>query len=338
MAIILMAIAASRAGAAEPGSVGNKVRDAQLQIFIENDKWHRTDRNYTNGLKIGVGILEKHIPEEIGDAFRGLLSAPSRQSDEVHFGLFLGHNMYTPRDITLAAPQPFDRPWAGWLYLGLVGQRVAKAAKYDTLDTVEFDVGVVGRYSYAEDFQSWWHDRIGAASPEGWANQVPNEPAFLVSFLHKRRYGVDRDGFDFIPHVGVSLGTVATFARAGGVVRLGVNKTGFGPDRIEPGGAMLQRARESYTKGNREPFETFVFAGLDARLVAYSIFLDGTVFHESASVDRRPFVYDVFGGVSMRWEFVRASLTSVLRSEEFTSSRGGGGRQRFYSLNVGFEF
>jgi lipid A 3-O-deacylase len=336
-----MVLAAGPAAGAEEEntpSLGDKVRDAQLQLFIENDKWHRTDRNYTNGLKIGVGILEKHIPREVGNVFRSLLAGTSKRSDEVHFGLFLGQNMYTPRDITVAAPQPFDRPWAGWLYLGLVGQRVAKTPRVDTLDTLEVDVGVVGKDSFGADTQSWWHDQLGAPRPEGWGNQIPNEPGFLVSYLHKRRYGGKDDGFDFIPHAGASLGTVATYARAGGTVRYGFNKTGFGPDRIEPGGAMLQGAREYYVGGNRDSVEAFVFAGVDARLVAYNIFLDGTVFHDSAGVDRRPFVYDLLAGVSARWKFLRVSLTSVLRSEEFTTPRGGGGSQRFHSLNVGFEF
>ena len=336
-AAVLLSVA-SPAGAEEDKSAGDWMRDAQVQVFIENDKWHRTDGNYTNGLKLGVGIHEKRVPKEVGGALRGFLDEFSKKSDEMHFGFFIGQNMYTPNDITIAAPQPFDRPWAGWFYAGLVGQRVSKVEGSHTLDTLEIDIGVVGENSQADNVQTWWHRVIGAERPAGWANQIPNEPAFVVSYLHKRRFGDSPDGFDFIPHAGASLGTVMTLARAGGIVRLGFNKTGFGPDTIEPGGAMLQSARQSYGPGARDSLEAFVFAGLDARLVAYNIFLDGTVFHDSPSVDKRPFVYDVLGGVSARWKFLRVSLTSVLRSEEFTTPVGGGGKQRFHSLNVGLEF
>jgi hypothetical protein len=126
--------------------------------------------------------------------------------------------------------------------------------------------------------------------------------------------------------------------RAGGIARIGYNATGFGPDLIEPGGATLQSTRRQLGKGNGGSYEGYVFAGADLRLVAYSIFLDGTVFNDSPSVDRRPFVYDLVAGASVRARWLRISLTHVVRSEEFTTAMGGGGEQRFFSLNIGLEF
>ena len=323
----------------------------QLQLFIENDKWRRTDQHYTNGLKAGVGIARESVP--FVRAYEGLIYEVLGRPEQLYYGLFLGQNMYTPKNISDSNPQPFDRPWAGWTYVGLVTQRVAKGAEtsraHDVLDTVEFDIGTVGPSSHAEDVQIAWHQMIDSPRPQGWANQIPNEVAFLASYLHKRRYAYSRHetGFDFIPHVGASLGTVMTFARAGGIVRYGFNKTGFGPDTIEPGGAMLQGTRSRYGDDGRKcdlrvfgsvGCEWYVFGGLDMRLVGYNIFLDGTVFRDSPSVDRVPFVYDVLVGLSVRAGAFRASLTRVSRSEEFTTPRGGGGRQGFHSISLGLEF
>ena len=53
---------------------------------------------------------------------------------------------------------------------------------------------------------------------------------------------------------------------------------------------------------------------------------------------RRDAVYDFTTGISMRIETLRVSVTRIKRSEEFTAPAGGGGRQRFYSINVGVEF
>jgi hypothetical protein len=301
---------------------------SELQLFVENDMLARTDRYYTNGIKFGVGVPFGLLQLPAADLLRQL--APDA-SDGAHLGVFVGHNMYSPRRIDIAAAQADDRPWAAWLYVGGVAQR----ARGNRLDTVEIDLGMVGPAALGETIQKNWHHLIGVKQPQGWDNQLPNEPGFLVSYLQKRRVG---DGnVDFVPHGGVTVGTVMTLARAGGMLRLGRNIGGFGPDTIEPGGAMLHGTRASGGAA-RQGSEWYVFAGVDHRLVAHNIFLDGTVFRDSPAVERRPHVWDLSTGFSFRRDGLRFSLTRVRRSEEFNTPGGGGGRQAFDSVNLGFEF
>jgi len=304
-----------------------------MQVFIENDSFGSTDQYYTNGIKIGGGVEASKV-----GAFFAL--PPITVLDIItegaanHLGLFVGQNLYTPRDITVSASQPLDRPWAAWLYLGAVAQSV----KEDRLHTVEVDLGVVGPPALGRQVQTFWHQYIvDAPEPNGWANQIRSEPGFLVSYLHKRRFG-DRSGVQVVPHAGASIGTIMTFARAGGIARFGQNMTGFGPDGIEPGGAMLKNAREQYEGGVRDPYEWFIFAGFDARLVGHNIFLDGSLFRDGPSVSRRAGVYDLLAGVSARIDKFRLSITRVRRSAEFSTPLGGGGRQHFHSINIGVEF
>jgi len=300
----------------------------EFQLFIENDTWSDTDRYYTNGLKLGLGGRLPLLREQAEDLLRRLTPDAERPGgDDLEFGLFAGHNMYTPKDIKIADAQPLDRPWAAWLYLGAVAQRVTG----NRLDSVEIDVGVVGPGAGGRQIQTEWHKLVGAPRPMGWSHQIPNEPAFQASYLQKRRYGSDR--YDLVPKLGVTVGTVATLARVGVVARVGHNMSGFGPDTIEPGGALLQDLRRQEGSGD----EWFAFAGVDHRLVAHNIFLDGTVFRSSPSVDRRAHVYDLMAGLSARWGVFRLSLTRVWRSEEFHTAAGGGGRQRFHSINLGVE-
>ena len=301
---------------------------SELQLFVENDMLARTDRYYTNGIKLGVGLPFDLLQHPAAELLRQL--AP-QSSESAHVGLFVGQNLYTPKSIKIAAPQPYDRPWAAWLYLGGVAQR----AVGNSLDTVEIDVGMVGPAALGRQVQSNWHRLIGSPQPQGWDNQLPNEPAFLVSWLQKRRYG--GDSVDFVPHGGVTVGTVMTLARVGGMLRAGQNLSGYGPDTIEPGGAMLQATRAA-GEAPRHGREWYVFAGLDQRLVARNIFLDGTAFRDSPAVERRPHVRDVSAGFSFRYEGLRFSWTRIRRSEEFRTPLGGGGRQTFDSLNLGIEF
>ena len=125
-----------------------------------------------------------------------------------------------------------------------------------------------------------------------------------------------------------------TLARAGGIVRFGQNMTGFGPDGIEPGGAMLKNTRRQQDEGRYQSWEWFAFAGVDGRLVAHNIFLDGSLFRDGPGIARNDKVFDITAGLSGRIDKVRMSVTRVNRSEEFD----GGGRQRFYSINFGVEF
>ncbi len=307
---------------------------SELQLFVENDLLARTDRYYTNGIKLGGGapfdllqlpataVLKQLAPEGGG---------------AIHLGLFLGQNLYTPKSISISQAQPFDRPWAAWLYLGGVAQR----AKDNRLDTVEIDLGLVGPSALGKEVHAGWHDLIGATQPKGWHNQIPNEPAFLVSYMAKSKHAFGSGqgiGLELIPHAGATLGTVMTLARVGALVRLGRHMTGFGPDTIEPGGAMLQNMRRDIEPGRSHGVEWYVFAGLDHRLVAHNIFLDGAVFRDSPSVRKRPHVYDVTLGLSLRIDATRISVTRVRRSEEFFTAAGTGGLQKFDSVNLGIEF
>ena len=334
---LAIAFWATAAGAAAPdGGPFGLLKDpagSEIQVFIENDSFGGTDQYYTNGIKIGGGIRADRVVGLFTRPPNALLDAITDGASN-HFGLFIGQNLYTPRDITIAAPQPHDRPWAAWAYIGAVAQSV----KDDRLHTVEFDLGFVGPPALGRQVQTFWHDTVvDAPEPKGWGNQLRGEPGFLLTYLHKRRYG-ERSGVQLVPHIGATLGTIMTMARIGGIVRAGKNMTGFGPDGIEPGGAMLKNTRQEQEGGARRPYEWFVFTGIDGRLIAHNIFLDGSLFRGGPGVARRDAVYDFTAGVSMRIETLRLSVTRIKRSEEFATPAGGGGKQRFYSVNIGIEF
>ena len=146
VAFSLLAFLALPAVAAAPLTVSAPPPGSEIQLFVENDMLARTDRYYTNGIKFGVGLPFELLQTPAAELLRSF--DPDNGAD-IHVGLFLGQNIYTPRDITIGAAQPNDRPWAAWLYLGGVAQR----ARNNRLDTVEFDVGVVGPAALGEEVQ-----------------------------------------------------------------------------------------------------------------------------------------------------------------------------------------
>lgn len=324
----------SRAGAQQSLEC-NKDTACEFQLYIENDSFGSgTDRYYTNGIKFGGGMSADPLSERLFQKpAKSVLERISDDPGEVHFGLFLGQNLYTPRRITAAQPQPFDRPWAAWLYIG----GAAQAVQRNRLQTVELDLGMIGPAALGKLVQTEWHSLVGSDRPLGWGNQLRNEPGLVLAYLEKWRYG-PTTGVQAVPHFGVTLGNVMTLVRAGGIVRLGHNMSGFGPDTIEPGGAMLQRTRLSDEQAKNGGAEYYLFAGFDARLVARNIFLDGNTFRNGPSVDRRTYVHDFKAGFALHIAPVRVSITQIRRSEEFTTPLGGSGKQKFYSLNAGWEF
>lgn len=337
LVLTLLAHVSARAGEASAPAVTDKPTSPQIQLFIENDVLAGSDRYYTNGIKIGGGgelaLIEDlltPIPESILNALAK--KAPDGSVPRNNFGFFIGQNLYTPRNISIADNQPNDRPWAAWLYFGGVLQRV----QGNRLDTAELDIGMVGPAALGRPIQSGWHHLVGAQQPKGWSNQASNELAFMAAYLQKRRFG--NSTIQIVPHAGLTLGTAMTLARVGGIVRIGNRMTGFGPDSIEPGGAMLQttRAQDQATTG--ACCEWYLFAGGDYRLVARNIFLDGPMFSDGPNVNHRNVVHDATAGFAMRYRQLNLSLTHIRRSEEFTTVFGGGGRQAFYSLNLGWQF
>jgi hypothetical protein len=306
----------------------------EIQIFVENDFLAGTDRYYSNGLKIGFGAPTDAWSASVRKGLDSVLTWLDLKRDEHYeLGFFLGQSIYTPRDIRTSEAQPNDRPWAGWLYAGWALQHQTLEPR-PVLDTLELNIGVIGPPALAKPVQTEWHKLIGAPEPRGWTHQLPTEPGFMLGYLKKVKFG--NGSVDVIPHAGATVGTVMTFARAGGIVRLGKNLSGFGPDSVEAGGAMLQSTHRQIQK--RPGCEYYLFVGLDVRAVGYNAFLDGNFFRSSPGVDRKPVVYDVLSGLSLRYKTARVSLTQIRRSEEFSANGIGSGRQTFHSLNLGMEF
>jgi len=139
--------------------------------------------------------------------------------------LSIGQNIYTPNNTAASQLIPEDRPYAGWLYLGfgLVANQGSK--RYDKL---ELEIGMVGPASLSRNVQTFWHSLFGLEVPQGWDNQLNNEPGAVLYYEQARRFdkrnvlfGLE---FDVIPHFGGSLGNVLTHGAAGFTVRVGLHR------------------------------------------------------------------------------------------------------------------
>jgi hypothetical protein len=289
---------------------------ATLHVVAENDAFgnNRTDRWYTNGLRLGYQSPESELPLPFGWLNQGLegLLGPAN----ARWGVALGQNIYTPSNVRSFVPSPSDRPYAGYAYLDfLLDRRTA-----NRLDRFSLQAGVVGPSSLARKTQGIFHELIGEREARGWRYQLRNEPSFNLGWqrIWRQRVVTLPGGIavDVLPAAEVAAGTVAVYGQGALRMRLGQGlERDFGPARIRPGNADAPAPVG-------EGFGWYVFAGAAGRLVGRDIFLDGNTWRQgSPSVKRRTGVADYEAGVAVFWNGVRLSLTESWRTEEFAGQR-----------------
>lgn len=314
-----------------------------LTIYFENDLFTGTDRYYTNGVKVSwtTPDLEKFSDSAFVRPILPVLDKLPFMNEadyQRNVAISLGQNIYTPDDTEATEVLENERPYAGWLYLGL--GVVWKDARVK--NSLNLNLGVVGPWSLAEESQRYVHEFRHLAFPRGWDNQLRNEVGAVLNYeltwrwpYHERRVGFD---YEVLPHAGAALGNVSTYANLGGEIRVGLNlpddfgTATIGPSATTPtpveGGQQADRAR-------RFDIGAYVFARADGRAVARNIFLDGNTFRDSASVDRKWLVADLSAGVSVNYRNTKLTYAIVYRTEEFEGQEEG---QLFGSISLNLSF
>jgi hypothetical protein len=277
------------------------------------------DRHYTQGMRLTYLGGDGEMPgwaANVADTLPkiGITSNGSK------LGFDFGQNMYTPVELLTTSLITTDRPYAGWLYLGVILQRsgVGGDSRIPVLESFEIDAGVIGRPSLAQGSQESVHrwffpDDI----PIGWHNQLATEPGLLLKYQRLWRLSANEQTaryVDVIPHVGGELGNVEIFGNLGATLRVGCNlPDDFGVQIIDSPASV---------NGGMTPhmpwFGFYLFGGVDGRAVAHNLFLDGNSFRGGPSVERIPWVADLScGGAIQILRHIELSYTRVIRTAEF---------------------
>lgn len=284
-------------------------------LWVENDAVFNTDRHYTHGSRIGYLAAEKSPVE--GDAVSSLASAIPHLGlhlEAVRWGAQVGQSLYTPTDLHQTGPQVEDRPYAAWLYAAAVLQRRGTDfGSIPTLDHFSCDLGLIGPGALGEELQDVVH-RVDAA---GWSHQLQNEPAINLNaerFWKLQMAGHEGWSTEWIPFVGARAGTLQVQGNLGAQVRTGWNlPSDFGRHPLddaasETGGAQSGRPRH---------FHIYLLAGAEAKIVGWNMLLDGNLWHESPSVDKKNLVADFTAGLVAGWGPLELGYIHVFRSQEF---------------------
>lgn len=325
-----------------PGIAAIRQHPELYNFYFENDLFGGTDHDYTNGVKFSW--VSANLKDYIFDPCLPLwVRRLNRLFESVHPGRYAsrnmvvtgGQSMFTPRDRYRTDLIRDDRPYAGWLYLGL-GYNARDARQ---MDSVEVNLGIVGPAARAQQSQNFIHDLRGIPHFNGWSNQLSNELGIRV--VAERKNKVWESGnktspkFDAITHYGISLGNIKTYLNTGVELRVGNRiPNDFGTSPIRPAGdsnaplegPVTQRFSEGGLHG---------FISADARVVARDIFLDGNTFADSHSVPKKRFVGDVAAGIAWQWQGGKVTYAHYVRSKEFD---GQSATHSYGSITLSLEY
>jgi len=295
-----------------------------LSMVLENDMFYQSDSNYSSGISVIWVPTENGVPDwavKIADWVPWF-----DETDEIHHGYAFGQTMYTSKDITLETPPLDDRPYAGFLY-GSIGMAISDGQQ---LDQLSLTLGVVGPMSGTEHSQKIIHQIVGSEDPMGWDTQIHNEAGIILTYQRSWRELKTSSFLDneveITPHFGGALGNIYTYLNTGVTLRYGEHlPLDFGPPRIQPS------IQGSGFFAARQPFNWYLFAGIEVRAVGRNIFLDGNTIRDSRHVEKEHWVGDFQWGAVLTFETVRVSYTHVSRSKEF---EGGAESHQFGALSL----
>ncbi len=285
-----------------------------LSVSHENDMLAGAgDRYYTSGIRFSLLDLNADVPDfiyAIADA------VPFMEPNEMTaISYSLGHNLYTPSDITVKAAQPDDRPYAAFLY----GSAGLTTLKDDHIDEVEMTLGVIGPAALGEPIQKFIHENISdSPAPQGWDHQLKNEPGLMISAQRRwpKMWETEWGALDVSagPYAGATLGNIYTYGNGGLTLMISPQSSGWQgmPIRVRP-----SMPGSGFFALPEDGIDWTLFAGVEGRAMARNIFLDGNTFADSQSVDKEPFVGDANIGVATTLGRARLSYSLVWRSKEF---------------------
>lgn len=328
----------------------------RVLLLHDNDVYFGTDRMYSSGLLLEVGNLGR-----LGDAAQAMsrFFFPKDVMTLSSLSVFVGHQMYTPNNITIHRFVSGDRPFAGWLFGGVT----YRVQGVDWRLRVQASLGVVGPWAFGDEFQTTWHwlarqliQSTDPPVPQGWRHQLPNEMTMQLSVRWSKEIAqiVTRNTrhLDLSLLTGGDLGTVWVRGMLGLSLRFGyiinvvptaedlpwlLRESAYHPLTGKPIAGNPSVGPHGMGGRGLQDWELYVFLRPVVRFVARNLFLDGAFFQESHSVTKVPVVVEGEVGFSLKIKMFRLTVSAVFQSAEGDYERVDPSGHRFLRIVGGYE-
>ena len=290
------------------------VADEKVPEFItftfENDAFVMEDDGYTNGMGLtyGKGPFKQFNNDNLPNWLLGLskdLYVSTMKNKQRAVAHMFFQRMQTPSDITEPDLIVDDVPYAGLL----AWQGTLYAWDDLVSDQLSLILGFVGPVTFAEQAQTFIHNLMNVNEPQGWDNQIQNEPVFKIEaqrIWSLYRSGGKRRQFDILGLWGAGIGNLESATKGGFAIRWGTNL------KHSYQAFSLQVDRQinplSLIPGN----DFYLFLGGRVGVVFNNILIDGNTFKDSHSVPLEHFQDQVSTGVV--WSFGRNAFVFQVSS------------------------
>lgn len=279
---------------------------------VENDAASipGTDELYSSGLRLGYVTPTGDLPTFLSQFGEQIFGEGTQRLE-----FDLQQKIFTPSDTQAYDPNPHDMPYSAQLALHI-------SLIQDTTTTrsiAQLSLGVVGPDALGQTVQNGFHEIIGDTPNRGWRYQLHNEPT--LDILGGRIWRDDLASIgpidiQALPQLTAQAGNTEVYAEAGGILRFGQGlDSDFGPSLIEPG----ITGTDAYTP--TAPLAWYIFGGVDGRVVAHDIFIQGNDFQSSRHADGLiPLQGDAEVGGAILLLGLRVTATEVFETPQFHHS------------------
>jgi len=259
-------------------------KPAEVSLVSDNDLYTSptNDQYYTAGIEFIYRYLGTSKNENV-----------AKKITEFKAGMYI----YNPQSIQAAELNVHDRPFAGYLFAE-VG--INTFYKNESVLKVNFQGGVVGPESGAEQVQQGLHDLLGYHTVRGWNYQITTTPALQLNGLysHKILANTFKEKVDLHAQLQADAGTIWIGASAGIMARISLKGLLLPMYDSALHGAALNQDREAY----KEQRELFIYANPNINYQYFDATIEGSMFNNTSPVTFPlvPFRFNAEAGVKYR--------------------------------------
>lgn len=278
-------------------------KPAEISIISDNDLYTSpiNDQYYTNGIEIIYRYLGTSKKEKV-----------AKKITEFR----LGHYIYNPQSVRAEDINVNDRPFAGYLF---AEAGINTFYKNESVLKLNFQGGVVGPESHAEEFQKGLHKLFGYPTVQGWQHQITTTIAAQAQavYSHKILSGRFHEKVDFHLQGELNAGTIWMSAIAGPMARISLKGALLPLYDSALHNAALNHNKEVY----KEQRELFLYINPMLNYQAYDATIEGSMFNNTSPVTFPliPFRFNAEVGIKYRYNNWTYSYSFNYRGKELTN-------------------
>lgn len=278
-------------------------KPAELSIISDNDSYTSpiNDQYYTNGIEF---------------IYRYLGTAKNENVAKKITEFRLGQYIYNPQSVRAGDINVNDRPFAGYLF---AEAGINTFYKDESVLKLNFQGGIVGPASLAEEFQRNLHKVIGFPTVSGWQYQITTTIAAQGQAVYSRKIlpGRFHEKIDFHIQGELNLGTIWVGAAVGPMVRISLKRPLLPMYDSALHGAALNHNKEIY----KEQRELFLYINPVINYQRYDATILGSMFNNNSPVTFPliPFRFNAEAGIKYRYNNWTYSYSFNYRSKELTN-------------------